>query len=307
VPFGVAQQSMHRRWLHKFPAFFSHLYPHHRFVEAGLVRKYAPALGQLWKLEFAATLPEADPDLDWIINEPEGEPLRGVSNWTPKNLKVLEIISEQVRKGEKVLVGSDLIETGRWLCSRLTERGIRAVNIVEASKRSGRYATKNPRARAKAVTEFVVGEAQVLCVGVNAMRLGHNLDVASSVVLAGLPWDHATLVQFEGRVWRLTSKKPVSVFVVLTKESLDERKWQLLQDKGAAADVALDGQLIDEPEPPIDWGEIIKEMIEDGVKVNGDEIPEAQPLATPIDPARHPRKFQPIKPLKSSEQLALFS
>jgi len=37
-------------------------------VQAGLVEMFAPALGQLWKLEFAATLPEGDPDLDWIVS-----------------------------------------------------------------------------------------------------------------------------------------------------------------------------------------------------------------------------------------------
>jgi hypothetical protein len=325
VPFGISQRAMHRRWLQKFPAFFESQYPQHALVRAGLVDMFAPALGQLWKLEFAATLPEGDPDLDWIVNVEHPEPLEAVSNWTPKNLKVLELILEQVEKGEKVLVGSDLIETGKWLCDRLTEKSVRAVNIVEENKRTGKHATKNPRDRAAEVTQFVVGDAQVLCVGVNAMRLGHNLDVASTVVLAGLPWDHAGLVQFEGRVWRLTSKKPVSVFVVLTRDSLDTRKWNLLQDKGAAADVALDGQLIDQPEPPIEWAKVIKEMLRSGVEVQGDEIPETEvevlwdriaPLAPPIDqanysvvqegPAPLPAGFRPIKPLKDVEQLALF-
>jgi hypothetical protein len=323
VPMGVNQRIMHHRWLKLFPDFFTQKFPEHELVRKGLVKKMAAALGQLWKLEFAATLPQADPDLDWIQHADHHEALDDPSNWTPKNLKALQIILEQVKKGEKVLVGSDLVQTGKWLCDRLTEKGVRAVHIVEENKKTGKYATKNPRVRSDKVTEFAVGDAQVLCVGVNAMRLGHNLDVASTVVLVGLPWDHATLVQFEGRVWRLTSKRPVNVFVVMTRGSLDERKWQLLLNKGAAADVALDGQLIDKPEPPTDWAKVITEMIESGAEITGDEVPETAvkslwdrivPLASLIDPtsivregpAPLPPAFRPIKPLKSSEQLTLF-
>lgn len=323
VPMGVNQRAMHQRWLNLFPDFFTQKFPEHTLVRKGLVKKMAAGLGQLWKLEFAATLPENDPDLTWIRNADHHEALDDPSNWTPKNLKALQIILEQVKKGEKVLVGSDLVHTGKWLCDRLTEKGVRAVHIVEKNKKTGKYTTKSPKARSDKVTEFVVGDAQVLCVGVNAMRLGHNLDVASTVVLVGLPWDHATLVQFEGRVWRLTSKRPVSVFVVMTRGSLDERKWQLLLNKGAAADVALDGQLIDKPEPPTDWSKVITEMIESGAKITGDEVPESAvknlwdtivPLASLIDPtsivregpAPFPPAFRPIKPFKGSEQLALF-
>lgn len=323
VPMGVNQRIMHHRWLKLFPDFFKQKFPEHELVRKGLVEKMAAALGQLWKLEFAATLPQADPDLAWIRAADHPEALDDPSNWTPKNLKALQIILEQVKNGEKVLVGSDLVHTGKWLCDRLTEKGVRAVHIVEENKKTGKYTTKNPKVRSDKVTEFVVGNAQVLCVGVNAMRLGHNLDVASTVVLVGLPWDHATLVQFEGRVWRLTSKRPVNVFVVMTRGSLDERKWQLLLNKGAAADVALDGQLIDKPEPPTDWAQVIKEMIESGADITGDEVPEAAvkgvwdrvvPLASFIDPtvivregpAPLPPRFRPIKPLKGSEQLALF-
>ncbi len=324
VPFGVNQRVMHRRWLKLFPDFFEHKFPEHRLVREKLVKRFAAALGQLWKLEFAATLPQADPNLDWIKHADHPEPLDEASNWTPKNLKALQLILEHVEKGEKVLVGSDLVQTGKWLCDRLTEKGVRAVHIVERNKKTGMYATKNPRVRSAKVTEFVIGDAQVLCVGVNAMRLGHNLDVASTVVLVGLPWDHASLVQFEGRVWRLTSKRPVNVFVVMTRGSLDERKWKLLLNKGAAADVALDGQLIDEPEPAVDWSQILAEMIESGAEIHGDEVPETQvkslwdrivPLASVIDPtetvregpAPLPPHFPAIKPLKDSEQLPLFS
>lgn len=133
---------------------------------------------------------------------------------------------DRVRAGDKVLIGSCLVETGRFLAARLCERGVRAVHIVE--DRQGRAQTKAPRKRAAEVQAFIEGDAQVLCTGVNAIKLGHNLDTASTVILDGLPWSHEALDQFLARVHRLTSRRPVSVYVVLTRGSLDERKWDLL-------------------------------------------------------------------------------
>jgi hypothetical protein len=101
--------------------------------------------------------------------------------------------------------------------------------------------------------ELLEGDAEVHCAGVQAVQLGHNLDAASAVVMTGLPWSCSALSQLEARVHRLTATRPVSVYAVLTRGSLDERKWELPPKKGAASDQALDGQLVGAQERPIDW------------------------------------------------------
>jgi hypothetical protein len=114
----------------------------------------------------------------------------------------------------------------------------------------------------------------MLCAGVRAVQLGENLDAASAVILTGLPWSFSALSQFEARVHRLTSTRPVSVYAVLTLGSLDERKWDLLRRKGAASDLALDGQLVGEQERPIDWNKVVREMRAAGVRASRDELDE---------------------------------
>jgi hypothetical protein len=300
VPFGQCQRELHERWLKDFERFFCETYPGSPLVQAGVVHLFAAGLGQLPKLEYAATLPGADPDLDWT----------GIaaSNWTPKTLKVHELCLERVRAGDNVLVGSCLIETGRFLAERLRERGVRAVHIVE--ERDGRAQTKNPRRRAAEVYEFVEGDADVLCAGVQAVQLGHNLDAASAVVLTGLPWSFSALSQFEARVHRLTSTRPVSVYVVLTKGSLDERKWELLRKKGAASDLALDGQLVGEQERPIDWNKVLAEMRAAGVRARGDELDEHdlealwQRAEGPYAPVAPPAKVVPLAERLAAERPA---
>ncbi len=264
VPMGALQRKAHQFWLKSFESYFRWKHPDHPLVKEDLVEKFAAALGQLWRLETAATLPASDePSREWPHAREE---LGELSNWTPANLKVLELAMEHVRRGEKVLIGSDLILTGEWLASRLCEKGVKAVHITE--EKAGKVGTKSPGKRAREVEEFVSGDAQVLCAGVGAMKLGHNLDVASTVIVSGLPYSFMVLDQFLARVHRLTSQRDVSVYAVMPKGSLAEQKWELLSRKGAASDLAFDGELSVAPEKPVDWSKVLDEMKERGIRAD---------------------------------------
>jgi hypothetical protein len=265
VPAGEAQRSLHLAWVERFATFFAQRNPGHPLVEAGLVEKLAAGLGLLAKLQYAATLPGADPDLDWIGVE-------GVTSVTPALLRVLEIVERHVQQGDKVLVGSCLIETGPLIARMLAARGIRAAHITE--HKAGKTVTKNPRVRAREVTQFVTGDVDVLCAGVQAVKLGHNLDTASVVVLFGLPWSHEAKAQFIDRVHRLTSKRPVQVYIVVTRGLIDTQKLILLDDKSAASDVALDGRLIDQSRDEPDWAQTIEAMRAAGVPITNDTVAE---------------------------------
>ena len=292
VPMGVAQQEMHAYWMDNFPDYFRWKDPTHPFVKKGLVEKYAATLGLLWRLEHASTLPAADePSRDWPKATTE---LTGLSNFTPATLKVLEIAMSHAENGEKVLIGSDLVRTGLFLSNRLQEKGVRSVHITE--ERAGKVGTKNPRKRAGEIDAFAKGEAQVLCAGVGAMKLGHDLHAASTVIVLGLPYSFMVLDQFLARVHRLSSPKPVSVYVVIPNGSLAVDKWELLKDKGGASDLAFDGELSVQPEEAIDWNEVLRNMKARGIQAAGNEVPETEVEAAwrdvaPLRPALPPRRI----------------
>ena len=134
APMGKSQLELYKFWLSgaNFQRYFSWKHPGHNLIRhPELIKSFPAGLGQLTKLEYATTLPDADPDRHW-----GGLADLDHSNWTPKNLKVLQVAMEHVERGEKVLIGSDLIETGRWLTDRLREKGVDAAHIVE--ERSGK-------------------------------------------------------------------------------------------------------------------------------------------------------------------------
>ncbi len=297
VPAGTSQAAMNAAWADRFATMFAQRNPDHPLVEAGAVERFEAALGLLWKLEYASTLPAADPDLDWLIqhaaNADERELLQRVSNWTPANLKALELAMRHARDGEKVVVFSDLIETGRWVCQQLQTRGVRAAHIVE--DRDGKAATKNPRKRAQAIRDFRFGDTHVLCVGIKAVKQGHNLDTANTAIFVGQEWSHEAKAQAMARVHRLSSTKPVNIYVPMpTGPFLAAKKHELLNDKGASSDLALDGQLIEQDEREITWQQVIEQMKRHGITATGDEIPEATIKTTwdraegPFAPLAHP-------------------
>jgi hypothetical protein len=80
-----------------------------------------------------------------------------------------------------------------------------------------------------------------------------------------------------------------------------------------AADLALDGQLMDEREEPISIEQVLKELQAKGVPLTGDEIAEAElraawEAATNVIPlVPRPRPIEPIKPLGETVQLELFA
>jgi hypothetical protein len=269
VPFGRRQRDQYTAWLdpENFVRFFLRAYPSGTVTDPKIIRRHAAVLGQLWRLEYAATAPAAERHRDY-------DPPGGPTNWTPKNLQVLELVRRHVAAGEKVLVGSDLIATGVWLSEQLDAQGIESIHIAEET--AGRLVTIGPKRRSAQVADFISGTASVLCCGIQAMNLGHNLDCASTVILTGLPWDLATLQQFVARVRRLTSRRPITVYVVMVEGSIDQRKWELLQAKLAASHVAIDGHTVPRDEDPVDLQGVLEDMQRMGVGSGSGDLDEAE-------------------------------
>ena len=276
VPQGVVQKKVGDFWMQNFVSYFSEMHPDHELVRNGMVDKFEKSLGLGWRLETAATLPSSDtPTLTWRkAKEQDWWP--DLSPWTPAILKVLELAGRHAEAGEKVLVGSDLIAPGNFLAEEMSKKGIPSVHMTEETGigETRKIATKNPKKRAGAVEEFVRGKASCLFVGVNAMKLGHNLDCASVVIVHGLPYSHMTMDQFLARVHRLTSKKPVTVYIILPENTLAEGKWELLKDKAGSANLAYDGSMMDQPEEQEDLAKVVQAMKERGILPEGNEIHE---------------------------------
>ena len=267
VPWGRAQKQFFASWLDKdkFAGHFRRKHPTSP-IPPEAIPFLAASIGQLAKLSYATVDPTGDPDDDY-------KPV-DLSPWTPGRLKILELARKHVARGEQVLIGSTHVAVGPWVAEKLRQSGVPAAHICE-SDADGQMATVAPRKRARAVADFKAGKASVLCVGVNAIAFGHSLDCASVAIIDGLPWDFATFDQFIKRIRRLTSHKPITVYIIMPPESLTTRIWARLKNKTAASDLALDGKLSRQNEAPIDRFAVLRELQERGARLDGTEVAEA--------------------------------
>lgn len=263
-PLGIRQKQMYSKWLMGFADYFIDKYPDKKISEwHNLVERYSAILGQNWKLEFSSVLPESEPDKYYE---------RG-SNWTPANVKILELAMEHAQKGEKILIGSSLAEHGVWIANKLVEKGVPARHIMDQT--ADGWATKSPKKRASVIQDFKHNGTSCLCTSFGALQLGHNLAEASVVICHSVPWDHSSFEQFIARVHRLTSKKPVTIYVVMTNATIDIRKFELVNKKSAASSLAFDGCLYEQRTEKIDMQQIINELIAKGIPADEETIDES--------------------------------
>ena len=274
VPLGKEQQRQINKWAKHFAKWFRETYPEKDYDPAW-VEQAAPLLGLGQKFEYAELLPQADKDWEWVPDA-NADPLSDfqdiqVSNFTPATFKVQELAMALVKNGQKVLIGSPLVKTSRFIAESLEQKGVKAIHVLDETD-----TTQNPDKRAATVYDFQSNSVEVLCTGVQAIRFGHNLDAASAVILLGLPWDFETMDQFIARVHRLTSKRPVRVYIVVPGVgTISEKKWNLQRLKGDTSSLALDGHIVKKDEIEIDQAAIIRELMEKGVPLQGDEVDEA--------------------------------
>lgn len=273
VPLGQEQQRQINKWAKCFAKFFREKYPEKDYDPAW-VEQAAPLLGLGQKLEYAELAPLADPDVEWTpdaATDPLGQWQNiEASNFTPATLKAMELAMALVKSGQKVLIGSPLVKVSRFLAEELQTKNVKAIHVLDETD-----TTQNPDARAKTVYDFQSNDVDVLCTGVQAIRFGHNLDSASAVILLGLPWDFETMDQFIARVHRLTSTRPVRVYIITPGTgTVSERKWNLLKLKSDTSSLALDGHIVKKDEVEINQAAIIRELMEKGVPLTGEEVAE---------------------------------
>jgi SNF2 family DNA or RNA helicase len=84
-------------------------------------------------------------------------------------------------------------------------------------------------------------EVSVAVCSLTAAGVGINLQVASNVVLAELPWTAAEQTQAIDRSHRIGQSMPVTAWRILAAQTIDARIAALIDDKAGLAAVALDG------------------------------------------------------------------
>ncbi|MBI6940099.1 DEAD/DEAH box helicase [Pseudomonas putida] len=143
---------------------------------------------------------------------------------------LLEMLEELLSEGRRVL-----------LFSQFTS--MLALIEQELQKRKVRYSllTGDTRDRRTPVQQFQQGDSEVFLISLKAGGVGLNLTAADTVIHFDPWWNPASENQATDRAYRIGQDKPVFVFKLITRGTVEEKIQQLQQDKAALAASLLDG------------------------------------------------------------------
>ncbi|BBH47228.1 DEAD/DEAH box helicase [Pseudomonas sp. KU43P] len=143
---------------------------------------------------------------------------------------LLEMLDELLSEGRRVL-----------LFSQFTS--MLALIEQELQKRKIRYSllTGDTRDRRTPVQQFQKGQSEVFLISLKAGGVGLNLTAADTVIHFDPWWNPASESQATDRAYRIGQDKPVFVFKLITRGTVEEKIQQLQQEKAALAASLLDG------------------------------------------------------------------
>ena len=172
--------------------------------------------------------------------------LRLVKGEAPRTLRgghsgkldsLLEMLGELLAEGRRVLVFSQFTSMLALIEEQLIQRNIPYVQI-----------TGNTRDRRTPVQRFQAGEVPVFLISLKAGGTGLNLTAADTVIHYDPWWNPAVESQATDRAYRIGQDKPVFVYKLIARGTVEEKIQQLQARKAELAASVLEGS------SEADWG-----------------------------------------------------
>ena len=151
------------------------------------------------------------------------------TNFNPKTIAILEKIYECLAQGEQVVHVSARIHQNSELERRLDEAGI-AVSRIDSTRNK----------HSVEASKFKAGETNVMLMGINCAQ-SYSFEQCPNLIIGSLEWSYGKFNQAQGRVWRLISERPVNIYVILHKDTIEELLFEKLGLKEDAATICLRG------------------------------------------------------------------
>lgn len=255
VPLGKEQQMLYAYWLDR----------------GNYVREFdSPltiALVQLTRLRGTCAAP-ATVDYNSIKDPETGKIIRRVctSNFNPKTIAILELIRECLQRGEQAVTVSARVDQSDAIAQCLVDAGI-PISRIDSTVPAHLHTAEANR--------FKRGDARVMLMGIKCAQ-GHSFDQCPNLIIGSLEWSYGSLHQAKGRVWRLTSRKPVKVWCVLHQNTIEELLFDRVALKQDAATICLQGKRVPRDFMPLDSSEVLGEHVVNYDKGDGEIQSEAE-------------------------------
>ena len=161
----------------------------------------------------------------------KGEPTRAIRGSSSGKLdSLLEMLDELMSEGRRVLLFSQFTSMLALIELALNKRGIAYVKL-----------TGETDDRRTPVERFQAGEVPLFLISLKAGGTGLNLTAADTVIHYDPWWNPAAENQATDRAYRIGQDKPVFVYRLITRGTVEERIRQLQARKAELAAGVLEG------------------------------------------------------------------
>ncbi|MHC5349984.1 DEAD/DEAH box helicase [Metapseudomonas furukawaii] len=164
-----------------------------------------------------------------LIEERGPRPARGSTSGKLDSL--MEMLEELIAEGRKVLLFSQFTSMLALIEDELRKRAIDYVQI-----------TGETRDRRTPVQRFQAGEVPLFLISLKAGGTGLNLTAADTVIHYDPWWNPAVERQATDRAYRIGQDKPVFVYRLISRGTVEEKIQQLQAQKATLARGILDGR-----------------------------------------------------------------
>jgi superfamily II DNA or RNA helicase len=158
-------------------------------------------------------------------------PATGRHGSSAKLHSLMEMFEELLAEGRKILLFSQFTSMLTLIEAELKQRGIEYALLTGAT-----------RDRRTPVQDFQSGKLPVFLISLKAGGTGLNLTAADTVIHYDPWWNPAAENQATDRAYRIGQEKPVFVYKMIARGTVEEKIQRLQQEKSALASGVLDGR-----------------------------------------------------------------
>jgi SNF2 family DNA or RNA helicase len=152
--------------------------------------------------------------------------------------RMVELVEDAIANGKKVVIFSNWTQMTTAIENKLTENNIYCYDTITGE-------TKDEDRQYK-VNSFQAEDGCKILIGtIGAMGTGLTLTAGTVEIFLDEPWTMAAKEQAVDRCHRIGQHNNVTVYTLLTKDTIDEKINDIVAKKGAMSDMLVDGKVID--------------------------------------------------------------
>lgn len=138
----------------------------------------------------------------------------------------------------------DFIQSGEKLVIFMYHKSMQEILKEEFPEASTVFGGQTAQSKAKNIQEFQEGSSPIILCSLQSAGVGITLTSASNIVFVEYPWNAGLLNQAIDRVHRISQTKPVTIWHLYGKDTIEQRMMCMIEHKEISTSIITDGKSV---------------------------------------------------------------